>query len=30
VSILGAAVRPVHLALACLLDQPDDRLYRRE
>jgi hypothetical protein len=30
VSILGAAVGPVHLALACLLDQPDDRLYRRE
>ncbi len=24
VSILGAAVGPVHLALACLLDQPDD------
>jgi hypothetical protein len=24
VSILGAAIGPVHLALACLLDQPDD------
>jgi hypothetical protein len=24
VSVLGAAVGPVHLALACLLDQPDD------
>ncbi|HYU76599.1 MAG TPA: hypothetical protein VEL31_28345, partial [Ktedonobacteraceae bacterium] len=24
VSILGTAVGPVHLALACLLDQPDD------
>gem|GEM_PF-6975049 len=24
VSILGDAVGPVHLALACLLDQPDD------
>lgn len=30
VSILGAAVGPVHLALACLLDQPDDRLYCAE
>jgi hypothetical protein len=30
VSILGTAVGPVHLALACLLDQPDDRLYRGE
>ncbi len=24
VSILGAAIGPVHLALACLLEQPDD------
>ena len=30
VALLGAAVGPVHLALACLLDQPDDRLYRGE
>ncbi len=30
VSILGAAVGPVHLALASLLDQPDDRLSRGE
>ncbi len=28
VSILGAAVGPVSLALACLLEQLDDRLYR--
>ena len=30
VSILGAAFGPVSLALACLLEQPDDRLYRGE
>jgi hypothetical protein len=30
VSILGAAVGPVSLALTCLLEHPDDRLYRRE
>ncbi len=30
VALLGTAVGPVHLALACLLDQPDDRLYRGE
>ena len=28
VALLGAAVGPVHLALACLVDAPDDRLYR--
>ena len=29
-AILGVAVGPVSLALAALLEQPDDRLYRGE
>src|SRR6266568_2995017 len=30
VALLGTAVGPVHLAVACLVDAPDDRLYRGE
>ena len=30
VSILGAALGPVSLAVACLLEQRDDRLHRGE